>query len=146
MELWVDGIRPGILITAPPSGGLYDDCVLGGKSRATARWASSSCRAPACGVATTSYAFVYEPTGTSTQKYRQVTGTGTFYSLKSGGTEVETALVPTNTWTLPSRRGSHASARDPSTLQRKATGGKIETTGNPSGHSRNRCELLSSYS
>jgi hypothetical protein len=87
---------PGVLIT-PPAGGVFSNTSCVGNIEGAGYM--GQLEAPSCGgKATTAFNFTYEPGAGSTQKYRQVTGTGTFYNLRYAGSE--TALISTNTWTL----------------------------------------------
>jgi hypothetical protein len=86
---------PGVLIT-PPANGLFSNTSCVEEIRGTGYMGLLS--TPSCGKATASFNFAYELNVSGMQKYRQVTGTGTFYNLQYNGSE--TGLLSTNTWTL----------------------------------------------
>jgi len=89
---------PGVLVT-PPTGGVFTTTACTGEIKGSGYMGQLEWPAPACGAKSTTFSFVYEVDAEGKQKYRQVTGTGTSYSLLAGGS-TEIALVSTNTWTL----------------------------------------------
>jgi hypothetical protein len=88
---------PGVLIT-PPTGGLFSNTSCMGEVRGAGYMGSLV--APSCGKASSTFTVAYEVNASGTQKYRQVTGTGTLFNLQALGAETALISTTTNSWAL----------------------------------------------
>ena len=87
---------PGVLIT-PPASGVFGTSSCTGEVKGAGFM--GRLESPGCSGKSKSLAFTYEVNAEGKQAYRQVTGTGTTYSMLLGGT-TELTLISTSTWTL----------------------------------------------